>query len=358
MRILLAAGSLPPHRCGVGTYTGDLARGLAAVPGVSVAVLTAAGGEEDAGYELLYPRHGWSLRGALQIVRQIRRWRPDVAHFQYPAHGYGPHPLPWLLPWMARLMGIRIAISWHEYHRRLHLIDLPNALVPGGLVVARPRFLERLSPLYRRLIRHKKFRQIAVASSIPGVELTPEKRAALRRSFAAETARMIAYFGFVYDHKGVEDLFTIADPATDVLVLVAELHDDDEYQRHIAALVSSPRWSGRAFVTGYLPPVEVAEVLAAADAAVFPFRHGCGPWNTSLPAAAAQGTFVVTTSTERRGYDPEQHIHYAAPGDLDGIRQALRERAGQRVPAKDAFRRAEWKRIVDAHLDLYRELVA
>jgi len=358
MRILLAAGSLPPDRCGVGTYTADLARELSRGSGVSVAVLTAAGGDERDGYEVLRPRRGWSLRGVWSILRQVRRWRPDVAHFQYPAQGYGPHPLPWILPTLLRLTGIRIAITWHEYQRRLHLIDLPNALLPGGLVAVRPHFPERMPPLFRRLVRGKKFRMIPNAASIPGLALSAARRAEVRRRFGREDARLLAYFGFVYDHKGVEDLFAIADPATDVLVLVAELRDDDEYHRRISQLASSPAWAGRCFVTGFLPAAEVAEVLAAADAAVLPFRKGGGMWNTSLAAAATQGTFVLTTSVDGHGYDPEKNIYYAAPGDLDEMRRALREHAGKRVPANDELRRADWRRIVEAHTSLYEELLS
>jgi glycosyltransferase involved in cell wall biosynthesis len=157
MRILLVAGSLPPSRCGVGSYTADLARELAGSPELSVAVLAAAGGDDRDGYELLRPRHGWSLRGAWSILRQVRRWRPDVAHFQYPAHGYGPHPLPWILPAMLRLTGIRIVITWHEYQRRLHLIDLPNALLPGGPRRRASNFLAQMPRFFRRLVSRKKF---------------------------------------------------------------------------------------------------------------------------------------------------------------------------------------------------------
>ena len=358
MRILLAAGSLPPSRCGVGTYTADLARELARVPGMNVGVLTAEGGDERDGYELLRPKYGWSLRGAFAVLAQIRRWRPDVAHFQYPAQGYGPHPLPWILPTLLRLCGVRIVVTWHEYQRRLHLIDLPNALLPGGLVAVRPIFLEQMPAHFRRLVRKKKFRWIPNAGSIPGVELTASRRAELRNRFGADGAKLLAYFGFVYEHKGVEDLFAVADPATDVIVLIAELKKDDPYHRRIAELASSPRWRDRCFVTEFLPANEVAEVLAAADAVVLPFRQGGGMWNTSLAAATAQGTLVVTTATDEHGYDGARNVYHARPGDLDELRGAIREHAGKRVAASDELRRQEWRAIVVVHRGLYEEVLS
>jgi glycosyltransferase involved in cell wall biosynthesis len=178
----------------------------------------------------------------------------------------------------------------------------------------------------------------------------------VRKRYANENDRVVAYFGFVYEHKGVEDLFAIADPQTDVLVLVAEL-GDDEYHRRIAQLASSPRWAGRCVVTGFLPAVEVAEVLAAADAVVLPFRPGGGLWNTSLAAATAQGTFVLTTNVDRGGYDPDHNVNYAAPGDLESMRSALRDHAGRRLPASDDVRRAEWRAIVESHSRLYEDVL-
>lgn len=358
MRILLVAGSMPPSRCGVGSYTADLARELSRTPGHEVAVLTGTGGDASEGYALLHPRRGWSLAGGWSILRQIRGWRPDVAHFQYPTQGYGPHPLPWILPALLWLMGIRIVISWHEYQRRLHLIDLPNALLPGGLVAVRPAFLEQMPALFRRLIRKKAFRMIPNAASIPGVSLSQERRAEVRGRFGSNGRRLLVYFGFIYEHKGVEDLFAIADPETDTLVLLAELQDGDEHHRAIRRLASSPQWEGRCFVTGFLPAAEVAEVLAAADAVVLPFRGGGGTWNTSLAAAVAQGTFVVTTATGRQGYDPAHNVYFTMPGDLEAMRAALREHAARRLPANDEARRADWQAIVDGHLGLYQDVLS
>jgi hypothetical protein len=71
-------------------------------------------------------------------------------------------------------------------------------------------------------------------------------------------------------------------------------------------------------VTGFLAPEQAGRLLAAADAAVFPFLDGGGEWNSSIHGAAAQGTFVLATSMNKRGYDAAKNIYYAAP-EIQGI---------------------------------------
>ena len=71
-------------------------------------------------------------------------------------------------------------------------------------------------------------------------------------------------------------------------------------------------------------------MLAAADAVVLPFRSGGGSWNSSIKAAAVQGTFVLTTSTERHGLDPDGNVYYARPSDAKDLMEALRRHLGRR----------------------------
>jgi hypothetical protein len=114
----------------------------------------------------------------------------------------------------------------------------------------------------------------------------------------------------------------------------------------------------RSFVhlPGVLEDLEVARLLAAADAVVLPYRVGGGPWNTSLHAALLQGTFVLATSNERSGYDPRQNLHWARPRDLDEFRAALEKYAGVRKDDKTAEELPPtWETVVSRHEDVYRE---
>lgn len=346
MRVLLVSGSIPPEWCGVGDYAALLAGGFAAQSGVEAGILTARGEMHDPRVTVLRTRD-WSAWRTRSILKTIRAWRPDVVHFQYPTEGYRGQGAPWLLPLLCRLGGLQVVLTWHEDRPRLHPAEIFNTLLPGGVVTARPQL--RLSPLGRLLARRKTIRYIPVGCTIPVVRLSDDERQRIRARFGGE--RLIAYFGFAYPHKRMEDLFDMIEER-DALVLVCTLDARDDYQRRILEL------SGRArcTVTGPLPARDVAEILASADAVVLPFANGAGPWNSSLRGARMQGTFVLTTSNERRGYDAEQNVYYARPADVAEMREALQRYSGTRRPPAVEEAGEEWRSMARAHLDFYREL--
>lgn len=353
MRVLFVAGSIPPEWCGVGDTTALLARAMAKQPGVEAGILIARGEMPDARVTIVRTKD-WSLWRSLAILVRIHRWRPDVVHFQYPTEGYRGQGAPWLLPLLCRMTGLRVVMTWHEDRPRFHPAEVFNAMLPGGVVVARPELPRGFSRLGRLLTSFKTFRYIAIGSTLPVAELDDEQRSAMRARFSG--GRLIAYFGFAYPHKRIEDLFEIADPATDVLILVCSLDPRYEYQRRILELAASERWKGRCFVTGPLAADEAANLLAAADAVVMPFAGGAGPWNSSLRGARMQGTFTLTTALDRRGYDANENSYYALPQDLADMRDALQRYAGTRRPAAVAEAREEWLTMARAHLDFYRDL--
>jgi glycosyltransferase involved in cell wall biosynthesis len=343
--------------CGVGDYTAQLAKTLGRRGDVTAAVLTgiAAEGSEAEGVELFPVVRTWGIAEAPSIVGRIRRWRPDVVHIEYPTHYY--REIQWVLPALARIANGPVVQTWHEYYSSRSWPGILNAALAGGLIVVRPNYREKMPRWYRWLIRRKEFRFIPNASSIPAVRLTEDERTAVRSKVGAHGHELIAYFGFASPAKGIESLFEIADPQRHRLVLICGLSAEDAYQASILALANRRDWAGKFVVTGFLPPEEAGRLMAAADAAVFPFRDGGGEWNSSIHGAAAQGTFVLTTSREHRGYDAGKNIHYAMPGDLGEMRQALREHIGKRNLAPEETPAAGWNSIADSHVELYQALL-
>ena len=163
--------------------------------------------------------------------------------------------------------------------------------------------------------------------------------------------RLVAYFGFVFPHKGVEDLFAITDPESDHLLLICELDESDPYHASILRMATD---RGNVTITGFVPPDEAARLLSVADAVVLPFRTGGGSWNSSIHAATTQGTFVVSTSTEKTGYDETLHACFVAPGDIDGMRDALDRYSGTRGRVRLPQR--TWDQVAEEHAQLYREV--
>jgi len=185
MRVLLVSGSYPPMPCGVGDYTAQLAKAFGRRGDVTVAVLTGipAEGVVEEGVELFPVVRTWGISDAPSIVRRIRRWRPDVVHIQYPTHYY--RGIQWVLPMLVRIANGPVVQTWHEYYSSRSWPSVLNAVSPGGLVVVRPNYREKMPRWYRWLIRRKLLRYIPNASSIPAFQLTEEERAAVRERMRA-----------------------------------------------------------------------------------------------------------------------------------------------------------------------------
>jgi glycosyltransferase involved in cell wall biosynthesis len=335
-------------QCGVGEYTAALAAALRRYAGCEVGVVTspAAATSADVVATTL-----WSLRDARRLAGAIARWKPDVVHFQFPAQGYRGL-LPYFLPPLVALRRIPVVITWHEFLDRTKLVHLPGTFVQRAMIVVRPGFREKLTPLLRWLTKSKPLAWIPNASTIPVCSHTPNQREAIRRELGGGRP-LVAFFGFPYRHKGVDLLFRLADPAVHHLLIIGSLDDADPYHRELRALSEEDGWRGHVTFTGYRDAAGVGSLLAAADAVVLPFRTGGGIWNTSLHAAVQQGTFTLTTSAETSGYDAAANTYYARPENVEEMRDALQRYAGKRLPVAPDADSAAWRQIAEAHRAVY-----
>jgi glycosyltransferase involved in cell wall biosynthesis len=367
-------------RCGVGDYTRQLARALAQDAHLTVAVLTDSkigSNAADMTFDVLPVISSWRCAELSVIVAAIRKWAPDVVHIQYPTLGYGLEVLPSLLPLALRILGFTVVQTWHEpesltflLRSRLIFGFFARAIVPGGLVVVRPDFREKTHWLLRWAFFNKNFRCIPNATAVPAVTLTERERQTIRNQYARPGAYMIAYFGFLYPRKRVELLFEIIDPEDSHIVIMGDGFREDDlwrfpastfeenvrYRCHITRLAEADRWKDKVTMTGFLPGEEAARVLAAADAAVFPFLDGGIGFNTSVHAAQAQGTFVLTTSVHRRGYESSNNIYFAGENDLQDMQQALIRFRGNRANVSQGSL-PPWRSIALLHAELYQASV-
>lgn len=346
--------------CGVGDYTASLANALGRRGDVSVAVLTdiaAAPVPTDFNFEVFPVVDGWKIIDLISIARVLRHWRPDLVHIQYPTQGYGPKRLPWLLPTLLRMVNVPVVQTWHEYHMERVRRNFFNAVMSGGLIAVRPKYKETMPPWFRWLTQRKRFTFIPSGSAIPQIPLSDAERADIHLRFAPLSARLIVYFGFVYPPKGIELLFEIADPSEHHIVLMCELKAEEAYHKTLLDRVNREPWAGRVTVTGFLPSNEVARILGSADAVVLPFREGGGIWNSSIHATVAQGSFLLTTSKDRHGYDPSKNTYYAACNDVEDMKYALKTHLGRKRLDIAEHPTSEWDSIADAHRSFYLQLL-
>lgn len=357
MRILLVSGSVPPMRCGVGDYTAALARTLSAQSQTHVAILTSQFADtlpREGDYEQFNLIREWSWRDARTAFQLIQKWKPDVVHLQYPTLGYTSKLLPSVIPLLAWAAGAMPVRTWHEaFSGRASGYFLVQFAPPGPSVVVRPNFSELMWPPLRPVLGRRPPTLIEGASSIPRSSMTPEDRQRLRLHYLQGQSRLIVFFGFLYRFKGADQVFKIADPARDALVIIGNSDVDLAYTAEIAHLCETAEWTGRAELVGYLPVQDVADLLAAADAAVLPFLNGGGSWNSSISAAVLQGTPVVTTAHERRGLNETGEVYFAEPNNLDDLRKGLMEITKKQQTKAPASERGDWNRIAADHMTVY-----
>jgi glycosyltransferase involved in cell wall biosynthesis len=363
MKILLISGSLTPIRCGVGDYTLRLARFLAADPKVSVGILTSFGvaPSDSSSLEIFPIMTSWTIWELGRFIHIVRRWSPDVIHIQYPTQGYRQGRLPKLIPIISFLLGVKVARTWHEIPKGRELLDfLLEALVPGAHVVVRPNFYQSIPKSFRPLIANQAGGFIRGSSTIPASMLSKTERRVLKRRFSKGRRRLVAYFGFLHPAKGVELLFDIADASTDHIIIVGEgrpMGVDDDYCNLLRLKANQGPWHGGVTFAGYLSNENTADVLAAADAVLLPFRSGGGIWNSSIHAVVLQGTPLITTAMDAMGYDAERNVYFCAPGDILQMKHALVEIAGRRVAFNPDNDRNDWRRIANLHINIYEKLM-
>ena len=346
-------------KCGVGDYTHALAGALANQPDMQVAVLTSQSGfgaGREAKFEVFPIMRRWALTELTRVIGTIREWRPDCIHVQYPSLGYRTGWLPSFIPLIGAGMGTPVVQTWHEAYSRRYLPGmLLKAIVPGEVIVVRPEYRKCLIPVSQWLLRRKKFVFIKNASVFRRADITEEEQEALKRRFQKRGQRLVVFLGFIFPEKGVDLLFEICDPAANCIVIAGESKSTPSYDRVIHDLANSERWVQKVTLTGFLPQDQAGALLRVADAVVLPFRAGGGEWNTSIHGAVSQGTFVLTTSTVRNGYDDKRNIYYAKVDDIEEMKRALAQYSGLRKHTQDTddADKKDWEQIAADHRAVY-----
>jgi glycosyltransferase involved in cell wall biosynthesis len=248
-------------------------------------------------------------------------------------------------------MGIPVIQTWHEYFATSG-VSWMNLLACNALIYVRPDFPNRIPSWVKKWLNKTPMVYVANASTIPAVTLSKEQALNIKQELAGGRP-MVCFFGFAHVNKGMERLFEIADPAKHHLVLICDLRETDPYQANILRLANQTPWAGTVTVTGFQSAQRVGEILAAADAILFPFPAGAGEWNTSLIAAQATGTFTLATASApgSLGYNEKKNTFFAGCDHIQEMREALKTYITRRVPPLSGN---DWERVALAHERVYR----
>ncbi|MBX0326796.1 glycosyltransferase family 4 protein [Oscillochloris sp. ZM17-4] len=329
LRIAFLTGEYPPQPGGVGDYTRQLGRALAA-DGHQVVAITMRDGclaiydqimdrpdlaePSFVTFQMLRdPRPlTWSPRSWRSIRTAIHVWHPDWLHIQYQTGAYAMSAGVNLLPRYLRLFPERpqIAVTFHDLlepylfpkagplrawvNRRL-------AADADAVVATNAADADRLAAMR---LRGPALATIPIGSNIAVAPPPGYRRAAWRERLGVGPGELlVAYFGLLSRSKGadllVEALSTL-DSATPWRLLIvggaAIAPQDVAFAAELEAQIARLGLGQRVIRTGHVDAADVSAHLLAADCAALPFRDGASLRRGSLLAALAHGCPLLTSA--------------------------------------------------------------
>jgi glycosyltransferase involved in cell wall biosynthesis len=327
VKVCLVSAEYPPHQGGVGDYTRELGAALRR-KGVDALVLTSRlmqrgseaprEGEAPAeprphdgadGIPVMQRIGSWGWRAWRELDGALRELSPQVVHIQYQSAAYGLHPAINLWPRRSR-WGRRTAVTFHDL-RVPYLFPKAGPLRFGCVVeLARAAACPIVTNAEDRAMLAPHLSRPPALIPI-GSNIRPEPppgydRAAWRaRAGVAEGETVLAYFGFLNESKGAEELIGALAalrgqglPVRLWLVGGQVGHSDPTNRAYLARVrerIAALDLESLAHWTGYTPPAQVSANLLAADLCVLPYRDGVSFRRGSLMAALAHGLPVVST---------------------------------------------------------------
>ena len=355
---------------------------------------------------------GWGLGCWRQIGRWLDEHSPDVLHIQYQAAAFNLQGWVNYLPWWLRRREIplRVVVTFHDL-RVPYLIPKAGALrwrsilalarhseavittneedkqtLCNALGIGRSGNQEigksggREVRLLGRLIPHPRIPDILTLIPLGG-NVEPQRtldydRGRWRDIMGISNDRLLlAYFGFLNESKGGEDLVLALEHLVrrgydvQLLMIGGQVGDVDPtnraYLERVRSLVKSFGLTDRVHWTGYTSTEAVSASLLTADVVVMPYRDGVSFRRTTFIAALSHGRPVVTTCPAvplvelRDG----ENVLLVPPGDVDTLAEAVARLANDAnlrtrlsAGAKALGERFDWSTISRKTLDLYRRL--
>ena len=393
MRVGLVTGEYPPLEGGVGAFTEQLARALAA-RGHEVHVITSkrarpADAPRQASalfepvalaYGLLHPRIGrWRWPSLSAVADVALRYELEIVNVQYQAAAYNMraaaiHYLPW------RLRGVvPTVVTFHDL-RVPYLF--PKA---GGLRQAAVRGLARRAAgciatnaadlAVLRGWTDATLRQIPIGSNIDAYEPHHVEIAEARDGLGLGKGDvLLGYFGFLNETKGADTLLDALARLDNRHHLVfiggqtgaSDPHNNEAFLRELREQIARLGLGRRVHWTGFLSPERVSTHLAAADLMVMPYRDGVSLRRGTLMAVLAHGRPLITTAPAAPA--PElrhgENVWFVPLDDPVALAEAVAALAGDAARRGQLGRGArelaglfDWGRIAGLTADFYAEVM-
>lgn len=383
-RVIFLTGEYPPMQGGIADYTAQLAHHLRS-EGVEPAILISqkfpAAAETDV--PVFSALSGWGWRSWGEIRRWLARNSPDVLHIQYQAAAFDLKGWMNWLPWYLRRLSHhpKIVTTFHDL--RIPYLFPKAGKLRWQSVLALAKYSDAVictnaedAATLRAQPWGTHVHTIPLGNNVPVAPPADFDRSAWRATLGVNPESLVmAYFGFLNESKGGEDLIAVLDALVRqnvdarLLMIGGDIGDSDPtnaaYARRVRQKIAAHGLTERIITTGFVPLTEVSAHLLAADVAVMPYRDGVSFRRTTLLAVLAHGLPIV--STVPRFPLPQiadgENMLLAPAGDVPALTDAVlrlakssalrvRLSAGAKALA-DTF---DWAEIARQTAALYRQL--
>ncbi|MEL7674901.1 MAG: glycosyltransferase family 4 protein [Chloroflexota bacterium] len=314
MRIGQITGEYPPMQGGVGAFTQELSRALAA-QGHEIFIFTdyrATPLQSNGTIKVTADAHSWRW----STLGRIRHWAAahqlDVVNIQYQAAAYNMSAFVHVLP--MRLDGVAVATTFHDLlvpylfpkagPLRYQAV-LTLARSSDGVIVTNPVDEERLaSSSTAQQLQH-----IPIGSNIAPAPPGGYNRDLWRASNGFQPSDIVVgYFGFLNASKGIDTLLQGIKIArgnglpVKLLMIGGRTGTSDPtnivFAREIDELIDKLDLGDHVHWTGFVDNEQVSGHLLAVDMVALPYRDGVSFRRGSLMAALAHGCAIITTHPE------------------------------------------------------------
>jgi glycosyltransferase involved in cell wall biosynthesis len=358
MKIGLVTAEYAPMQGGVGDFTREVGRALAAL-GHDVHVITnlksqipnTKGDEGRVYVERIMEGWGWGCWRALGEVAQ--RLRLDVLNIQYQTAAYAMHPAINLLPLARRVdsltrsgwpRSLPIVITFHDLRvpylfpkagplRRQMVLAL--ARYADAVIVTNSEDEARLKYQLSNIKSH--IARIPIGSNIAPRLPDGYNRDEWRARWGVEPDEaLVGYFGFLHPLKGGEVLIRalakLAAEGRAVKLLhiggrtgSSDPNTNAAYAERVESLARELGVADRIVATGFLPPEEVTASFLATEVCALPYVEGASLRHGTFMAALAHGRAIVTT---RPPIPPDElrdgeNVLLVPPNDADALALGL-----------------------------------
>ncbi|MCK6627986.1 MAG: glycosyltransferase family 4 protein [Anaerolineae bacterium] len=362
----------------------------------------------------------WGWRCWPGVFQFLKTHQPDILHIQYQAAAFDLGGWVNWLPWFLKKRGLatRIVTTFHDLRvpyifpkagafRWKSMLAL--ARHSDAVVCTNREDLEQLSVASSQWSvnsnqSHTDASQFSISnlqspiSSAPllprspaplltliplGSNVEPQpppdfERAAWRKKYQVDqNTLLLAYFGFLNESKGGEELIEalalLRQEGIDarLLLIGGDVGHADPtnaaYAQRVQALIERHDLGQVVYRTGYTDLLQVSANLLAADAVVMPYRDGVSFRRTTLIAALRHGCPVVSTTPANPAFLPEirpgENMLLAPPRDAAALAQTVARLVNEpelrprlAAGAKQLGDLFEWNRIAGQTVELYRWL--